>query len=341
MLAPLANYGGPTHTMPPLAGSPAIDAGLNALALDANYNPLTIDQRGYPRIYNGTVDIGAVEFQPTAINLTPGNDEVTLEQSADHSSIDWTMGTKSGQFPIADPAGAIVNGSGGSDAIVLDWTYGSPLPNILHLNGNFTINGLVGSNPLANTNLEIGKSTVYISYANPSSDPLTAIQGYLQTGYNNGLWTGTPTPTTGVITSSAAAAIVNQTTAIGYADSADGIIAGQPANTVELKYTLYGDTGLTGTVGFTDFMRLTQHYTSTAGTWDTGDFNYDGTVGSSDFILLSRTYGQSIASAALPSVPATNITQSPITKSSTSVADTSVKHKRQVTTHALSEKVRR
>ena len=121
-------------------------------------------------------------------------------------------------------------------------------------------------------------------------------------------WTGVPTPTTGVITSTAAAANSLKTTAIRISlDSADGLIPGQPANTIELKYTLRRDTGLTGTVGFTDFMRMTQHYTTTNAKWDTGDFNYDGTVDSSDFNLLQPNYGQTLPASqelcrALPTV---------------------------------------
>ncbi len=63
LLGPLQNNGGPTETMALLAGSPAIGAGSVALAVEANGNPLTTDQRGpgYPRIVNGTVDIGAYE----------------------------------------------------------------------------------------------------------------------------------------------------------------------------------------------------------------------------------------------------------------------------------------
>ncbi len=65
----LANNGGPSQTIALLAGSPAIDAGSNALAVDPTTNqPLVYDQRGagYPRIVNGTVDIGAFE-RPTTI----------------------------------------------------------------------------------------------------------------------------------------------------------------------------------------------------------------------------------------------------------------------------------
>ena len=108
-----------------------------------------------------------------------------------------------------------------------------------------------------------------------------------------------------MITSSAAASNAAQTTAIGYADSADGLIPGQPANTIELKYTLYGDTSLSGSVGFNDFTRLIQHYNQTSGgTWDTGDFNYDGSVNNADFTLMTRTYNTSLGSQAQPAIVA-------------------------------------
>jgi fibronectin-binding autotransporter adhesin len=61
-LLPLGNYGGPTLTMLPMVGSPVIDAGSNAL-IPAG---LTTDQRGLPRIFGNSVDIGADE----AIYLT-------------------------------------------------------------------------------------------------------------------------------------------------------------------------------------------------------------------------------------------------------------------------------
>src|SRR5262249_17483188 len=64
-LSTLADNGGPTQTIALLPNSPAVDAGSNALAVDPQGNPLTTDQRGpgFPRIVNGTVDIGALELQ--------------------------------------------------------------------------------------------------------------------------------------------------------------------------------------------------------------------------------------------------------------------------------------
>jgi hypothetical protein len=58
LLAALGNYGGPTQTMPPLSGSPAIDAGS-----DSATNTFAADQRGLPRLSGQHVDIGAVEVQ--------------------------------------------------------------------------------------------------------------------------------------------------------------------------------------------------------------------------------------------------------------------------------------
>lgn len=59
-IAPLADNGGPTLTHLPVAGSPAIDAGNNAL-IPAG---IVTDQRGLARISRVQVDIGAVELSP-------------------------------------------------------------------------------------------------------------------------------------------------------------------------------------------------------------------------------------------------------------------------------------
>ena len=69
LLGTTANYGGPTAAVALLAGSPAIDAGDPGLAVDAQGNPLTTDQRGAPfvRSYGAGVDIGAFERQTVLV----------------------------------------------------------------------------------------------------------------------------------------------------------------------------------------------------------------------------------------------------------------------------------
>jgi hypothetical protein len=87
-LAPLGNYGGPTMTMPPLAGSPAIDAGVDSVT-----SFLTTDQRGYPRKSGAHVDIGAVEAQiassPLVIIGTNGA-AATFQASHGQAQINFT-----------------------------------------------------------------------------------------------------------------------------------------------------------------------------------------------------------------------------------------------------------
>jgi hypothetical protein len=80
-LGPLASNAGPTATIALLPGSPAIDAGSNAL------DGLATDQRGpgLVRIFNGTIDIGAFELQPatvTAVSVDWGSAGTAALQTA-------------------------------------------------------------------------------------------------------------------------------------------------------------------------------------------------------------------------------------------------------------------
>ena len=79
-LAPLGDYGGPTPTMALMPGSPALDHGNNNLASAAG---LTTDQRGYARVANGTVDVGAFEYQ--------GSSTITVNSTADGNARDIAL----------------------------------------------------------------------------------------------------------------------------------------------------------------------------------------------------------------------------------------------------------
>ena len=87
-LGPLTDNDGPTQTIALVTGSPAIDAGSNALAVDPSTGQtLTTDQRGtgFPRIVNGTVDIGAYEVQSfiTAVAVGWGTQTAALATASD------------------------------------------------------------------------------------------------------------------------------------------------------------------------------------------------------------------------------------------------------------------
>jgi predicted outer membrane repeat protein len=78
-LRKLGYYNGPTQTIPLGGGSPAINLGSNAAALDENGKPLKWDQRGNgdPRYVAGITDIGAFERQ-AALVLTVDTFEDTI-----------------------------------------------------------------------------------------------------------------------------------------------------------------------------------------------------------------------------------------------------------------------
>ena len=75
----------PTLTHALLPGSPAIDAGNNASAVDSNGNPLLFDQRGdgFDRILNAAVDMGAFELDTTA----PTVESVVINNGDDQRSM--------------------------------------------------------------------------------------------------------------------------------------------------------------------------------------------------------------------------------------------------------------
>jgi len=126
LLGPLQDNGGLTRTVALLPGSPAIDSGSNALALDAGGNMLTTDQRGVARITNGTVDIGAFESRPFTIAITSGNEQSSTVGTAFVNPLAATVTS-----PYGDPvqggvvsftapgsgAGATVSGGSGTIAI--------------------------------------------------------------------------------------------------------------------------------------------------------------------------------------------------------------------------------
>ena len=127
----LAYNGGPTQTIALFAGSPAIGAGSVALA---NEYSLTTDQRGggYPRIVNGTVDIGAFEVQAAPVTTTTTTVSSLVDPSVYDQSVTFTAAVAANTAGSGTPTGtvqflidgtdfgspvALVNGSATSSAI--------------------------------------------------------------------------------------------------------------------------------------------------------------------------------------------------------------------------------
>jgi hypothetical protein len=244
-------------------------------------------------------------LNPETILGTSGDDAITLTKDGDGTHIDWSVGLTSLQIAINDPNGLTIWGNGGNDTITLNYANGNPLPNTVHFNGTFTINNLGNNqtvaNPLANTNFEIGRSTLFVNYGSAAADAATKalIKTYLAGGYNGGAWTGVPTASTGVITSTPAKNNVNHNTAIGWADSSDGTGVNTTANTIELKYTLAGDATLNGAVDIFDLNALLPNFNA-AGDWTSGDSTYTGTVDIFDLNALLPNFNTTLGAQLTP-----------------------------------------
>ncbi|HEX4054084.1 MAG TPA: autotransporter-associated beta strand repeat-containing protein [Tepidisphaeraceae bacterium] len=140
--------------------------------------------------------------------------------------------------------------------------------------------------------LNIGNNHIVLS--DPSGSIDSTIRAYLSAGYNNGNWNGTSATGGAINTSSPTGTKYG----IGYADGADGGISGITSGQLEVKYTLYGDANLDGSVNSIDFGDMAANFGKSGKVWDQGDFNYDGTVNSIDFGLLAGNFGKSVGSNA-------------------------------------------
>jgi hypothetical protein len=147
LLAPLGNYGGPTQTMPPLGGSPAINAGADSVT-----DLLTTDQRGSPRLAGSHVDIGAVEIQPIIVMNTNDDGPGSLRAAASmapelivftNSISGQTIHLTSGQLTFSNSVG--IDGSSLAGGILID---GGGVSRVLEITASntVTLNSLVITN---------------------------------------------------------------------------------------------------------------------------------------------------------------------------------------------------
>jgi CSLREA domain-containing protein len=128
VLGPLADNGGPTQTHKLLPGSPAFDAGDNALAKDANNNPLTTDQRGVGRIANSftpnvVVDIGAFEWHGGLENIsnksTNQNVPLTISFAVGDTDIVKVVTATSGNQTLLPNANLALSGTAGVRSLLM------------------------------------------------------------------------------------------------------------------------------------------------------------------------------------------------------------------------------
>jgi parallel beta-helix repeat protein len=182
----LANNGGPTKTHALVCGSPAIDAGSNALALDASSNPLTTDQRGtgFLRTLDGNgdstpvVDIGAFE---ALFNNPPTITGATIARQAgspvSSSQIATVTDTESGAGGVTVTVTS-ANPSNGVTVSNIVNNYGSitadVVANCTATNASFTLTVTDGyCATVATLNVTVGANTppTLGTYSNTSVSP--------------------------------------------------------------------------------------------------------------------------------------------------------------------------
>jgi len=127
--------------------------------------------------------------------------------------------------------------------------------------------------------MDLGNNTLYTTTSS------NTIRQYLINGYNGGAWNGT-----GGISSVNANASYNvpasnggHFTALGYSSGTTIAALGLTAGQTLVKYTIYGDANLDGTVDINDLNIVLSNFLSgNPATWDTGDFYYAGETDISD-----------------------------------------------------------
>ena len=179
-------------------------------------------------------------------------------------------------------AGATFTNSGGSATFNSDAGVAGPA-----LSFNITGGSVVFASTQHLSGLTLGggtadlrNNTIFLSYG--GSSPAAAVGAALASG-------------------SLFSSLADANHTVGFADSADQVVAGLPANTVEVRFAIPGDADLDGVVDFSDLVILARNYGRKTAHWDQGDFNYDGSVGFDDLVTLARHYSQKLTPADLAS----------------------------------------
>ncbi len=182
------------------------------------------------------------------------------------------------------PSPSAVSITGGTMQLADNVTAGTPLGTS---NVNLTSLSITGTGTL-----DIGNNRVIIDYSSPATDPIASIASWIKNGFYD--LAGPQIISSDIAADDAASGL---SYGVGYADGADGTVAGLPSGEIEIMFTLLGDANLDGIVNSEDFTPFSANVGKNGG-WDKGDFNYDGTINSEDFTPFSANLGKSATLAA-------------------------------------------
>ena len=194
------------------------------------------------------------------------------------------------QDPFSDThATGLGTGDTAGNHVALAIDHGASLQDAQHQT-TITLAGLT-IDTASNSSLNIGDNALIIQ-GGPTVE--ASIAGYLKSGYNGGTWNGPGINTTAPLT------FAGLDYGVGFAGSTD---TGNPANlasgTIEVKYTLLGDTNLNGVVDGVDFGILAANFNKGVSGWDQGDFRYTGVVDGTDFADLAANFNKGVNGAAV------------------------------------------
>jgi autotransporter-associated beta strand protein len=181
------------------------------------------------------------------------------------------------------PTGALAINNSGIARLADNITAGTPL-------GTSSMN-LTSLSITGTGTLDIGNNRVIIDYTT-GNDPIASIAAWINNGFYD--LSGPQIISSDIAADDAASGL---SYGIGYADGADGLVAGLPSGEIEIMFTLLGDANLDGQVNAEDFTPFSANVGKN-GSWDDGDFNYDGIVNSEDFTPFSANLGKSATLAA-------------------------------------------
>jgi autotransporter-associated beta strand protein len=218
-----------------------------------------------------------------------GTGTVTLSTANTYSGGTTVTAGKLLIEPTSPTSSALPHGalsiSGGAVQLADNVTAGTPLGTS---NVNLTSLSITG-----NGTLDIGNNRIIIDYSSPATDPIASIASWIKNGFYD--LAGPQIISSDIAADDAASGL---SYGIGYADGADGVVAGLPSGEIEVMLTLLGDANLDGTVNTEDFTQFSTNLGQSGKSWDDGDFNYDGTVNTEDFTLFSHNLGESDSLAA-------------------------------------------
>jgi hypothetical protein len=294
-LGPLQDNGGPTMTMAVQPGSSAQDAGDNSSA------PF-FDQRGFPRIVNGKIDVGAYELQATTGTVsTMTTLAVSLSPSSYHQPVTFTA-TVVGTTSAAVPPSGIVIFKDGPTILGTATVYAlNPGPAVVAQaqfstaalgGGTHTITAMYGGDStfMSSTSVltqvvnQAPSSVTATSLANPSTYRQTMT--FAATVVASTLWGGTPT---GTVTFKDGTTVLGTATLSGGGTYFMTSTLGAGDHAITAVYG--GDSNFSGSASLTTTQTVSQAGTTTSQASSTSSSVYGRPVTFTATVLSTSSWG--------------------------------------------------